>query len=118
MSSAMLAMALGELLRDDDADHRCVNRVLDGSEVSPHLAPVDAPVDPELAALADELRRLRAQEPLAPALLLLSDAAELHPVAVERHLAWLAESPVAPVLVLLDEWQVPCSAAELLQLTS
>lgn len=114
MSSALLALALGDLLRDEDADHRCVSGALDGSEVSPHLAPVD----PELAALATEMRRLRAEDPHAPALLLLSDAAELHPLAVERHLAWLSESQSAPVLVLLDEWQAPSSAAELLQLTS
>jgi hypothetical protein len=110
----MLAVALGDLLREDDADHRCVSGALDGSEVSPHLAPVD----PELADLADELRRLRAEDPAAPALLLLSAAAELHPMAVERHLAWLADSAAAPTLVLLDEWQLPFSGAELLQLTA
>jgi hypothetical protein len=114
MSRPLLAVALGDLLRDDDADHRCVSGALDGSGVAPH----PAPVDPELADLAAELRRLRAEDAAAPALLLLSDAAELHPVAVERHLAWLAESPVAPTLVLLDEWHVPLSAAELLQLTA
>lgn len=112
--SPLLAVALGDLLRDDEADHRCVSGALDGGEATPGLAPVD----PELAELADTLRRLRTEDPFAPALLLLSDAAALHPSAVERHLAWLAESPAAPVLVLTDEWSAPFSAAELLQLTA
>jgi hypothetical protein len=108
--TSLLDAALEDLLLSVTRDHQRVCAVLTREQAPP-------PEDPELAALAAELHRLRWMEPEAPAMALLGDAAARHPRAVESHLTWLAANATGPgVLVLADP--APPPYAGLIRLVS
>lgn len=113
MTTDLVQDALQELLHADAEDHRRVSRA-----ASFETPEAPAPLDPELAALAGELRRLRWFEPDAPVLALLGDAAADHADAVERHLAWLNDAPQSAVIRLIDEPRVMTHGVEVFQLAS
>lgn len=94
--TALLEAALRDVLADLNRDHQQVSAALSGQ-------PAPSPTEPGLAALARELRRLRAVEPEAPAMALLAEAAGEHAGAVDSHLCWVASSSSRPALIVLPE---------------